>query len=172
MTLGTGGEDVKIGIAAYSFSNSSEPTAYTVQGFWEWDESALGAYSSRYDVIGLNFQGSTIGYYYNCQSNNIHTAGSVNYDLLDYDDNGVAYTQEDFNILTEGAMWAKVVSPETDTSKSFNVSFIYEYFSGDPDPSYLDELVEYIVGLAFNIPSPINSNERFDVIDYLMYGNN
>lgn len=164
------GRDLYLGISTYS-SNSSKPTAYQVQGWWEWDGAALGVFHSNWGVIGLTFYGETLGYSYNCYANGVNTGVTLYPELQDSNDNGCAF-QHTSETLSEGAVLGKVVSSNSNSNEEFEVSFTYEYFGENPSQSYLSKLVEFLIGIRFSKPPVPSGNKSFPISKDLYYGNN
>lgn len=164
------GRDIFVGISAYGI-NSSYPTAYQIQGWWEWDRGALGVYHSNWDVIGLTFYGYTSGYDYNCYANGVNTGVTLYPVLKDSTDNGVAF-QHTSETLSEGTVLAKVDSPYSNSDERFEVKFTYEHFSQNPNSSYLRDIILNIIGIKVWLPTLPPGDERFDPEIILSYGNN
>jgi len=163
--------DIFMGLTTFGFSHPTKPTAYHVQGWWEWDESAFGIYTANWDVVGLNFQGETLGYDYNAQANSIFTGAALTLNKLGSDDHGVAYAHT-HQSLSEGAVWGKVISSNSNSSERFEVRFIYEYFDANPSPSsYLSQLTSWIIQLFMPVPPVPAANARFVTTQNLYYGN-
>lgn len=166
------GEEIIVGISCWAFSDPS-PTAYQIQGWWEWKPAALGVFTAGHDVVGLNFQGQTEGSNYNSLANNIWNHLNIQLNLLNSDDNGVAYSHQSSSSLSYGAVLGEVRSDKEIKTDTFEVSFIYEHFESNPNPTYLEQLVWSIIdaGLPWLPPLP-SQNARFPSSQNLYYGNN
>lgn len=162
------GRDLFVGVSAYSIK-SSYPTAYQVQGWWEWDR-VLGVYHSNWDVVGLTFYGETKGSNYSCFANGVYTGVKLYPAVVRTTDNGAVY-RHTVETLSEGAVLGRVVSSNSNSNQTFRVKFTYEYFGANPNPSYLAELVKYLVEFFVPGPPPLPSkNQRFPVEAILRYG--
>lgn len=98
------GQDLLVGITTYSYSSTTHPTFYQVQGWWEWKQSSVGVFSAAYDVVGLTFLGETYGYDYYPLANNIWNNSSISLNLKSSNDNGAVYAHPSGSALSYGAL--------------------------------------------------------------------